>query len=77
MILDKFILMKILQSKGIISYDEWNYNDIAYYIEGLGWPTSSDYKRIIKIQFPGVTEIIPLDEYNTFKRDITIDNILK
>ena len=69
--LDKWILMKILQSRGIVSYDEWNYNDIAYYI------TLSDYKGIIKIQFPGITEIIPLEEYKSFKRDITIDKVLE
>ena len=52
MILDKFILMKILQSKGIISYDEWNYNDIAYYITELLSANESIY-YLIKIKFPG------------------------
>lgn len=75
MILDKFILMKILQSRGIVSYDEWNYNDISYYM-GLRMLRRYGYKRVIKIQFTGVTEIIPLDEYKSFKRNITIDKVL-
>lgn len=74
--LDKFILMKILQSKGFVSFDEWNYNDISYYITEL--LSANKVIHTIKIQFSGgPTESITLQEYKTFKRNITIDNILQ
>ena len=71
--IDKFILMKILQSKGFVSFDEWNYNDINFYINF--YITEPIYN--IKITFSGgLTEIISIKEYNQFKRDITIDKLL-
>ena len=78
--IDKWTVMKILQSKGIVSFDEDNYQsmDCRIYQDGfpdpLGkWPTTH-----IMITFSGYTkEFIPIDEYKTFKRDITIDNILQ
>ena len=73
--LDKFIIMKILQSKGITSFDEWNYNDINFYITELISSNESIYN--IKINFSGgITETISLKEYKQFKRDITIDKLL-
>ena len=76
--IDKWVVMKILQSKGIISFDEDNYNDMRLMILNI---SGIDVIKVIfqesnNIGF-GVSELISIEEYKTFKRDITINNILQ
>ena len=87
--IDKWTVMKVLQSKGIISFDEDNYhsmdcrlyNDGSEYnnVNGFNHNNSSKWSTThIMIVFSGdITEFITIDEYNTFKRDITIDKVLE
>lgn len=85
---DKWTVMKILQSKGIISFDEDNYHSMdcrlyndgsTYNVNGFNHNNSSKWPTThIMIVFSGYTkEFITIDEYNTFKRNITIDKVLE
>lgn len=67
--IDKWVVMNILQSKGIISFDEDNYHSMNCRTYGA---------THIMIMFSGHTkEFITIDEYKTFKRNITIDKVLE
>ena len=74
---DKWTVMKVLQSKGIISFDEDNYNDMRLMILNI---SGIDVIKVIFQEsngYPLVSELISLEEYKTFKRDITIDKVLE
>lgn len=68
--IDKWVIMKILQSKGIISFDEDNYKQM-----------NVDYlpsRRGIIVLFEGhVTEFIDIDSYKQIIRESKIDKVLK
>jgi hypothetical protein len=85
--LEKFIIMKILQSKGIYDWNDSNYNDILHYTTKIIIEKDQYIEMIIVIKPNTInlnnseiyqyTESITLDQYKSFKRNLIIDSITK
>ncbi len=81
MIIDKYVVMTILQSKGVVSFDEWNYElmDVELIVNSpnLAKLFKRPYKSI-RVNFSGdVSDLIDINIYNQILRDKKIDDILK
>ena len=73
MMIDKYIIMKILRERSIISYDEYNYKDIEFTIIK---PTIITKSSIVVRFVNSFNEWIYVEYYKKFCRDYKINNLL-
>ena len=72
--INKWCVMKVLQSKGIVSFDEYNYEDIIcneYYTMDFDL---EDAVKCIKVF--GINELINMKEYKRELRNYKIKELL-
>ena len=71
--INKHIIMLILQKRGIISYDDENYNDIKYSQISIDSP---DIDEDEYIHISGIAELISIKDYMKFSRDLKLKELL-
>lgn len=75
--LNKWVIMQLLQKRGVISYDKWNYEKMKPGLE-TQLTVFGESNTSIVIRFGGhISERIPYDEYKIELRNHKIEQVIE
>ena len=75
--LNKWVIMTLLQKRGVVSYDQWNYDMMEVGLETQLTVFGESNTSIVLRFGRGISERIPYDEYKIQLRDYKIEQVIK